>query len=195
MARMFIALSAETREVRLAAAGYRKVINGLLPGVGFRPEPSLHITLRFLGEVGPDTVVELREQLRDIAINHKGMRLTLEGLGMFDGSSAVFAGVSGASVCCAAALADLQQDVEAAARALGFPDADYPFNPHITLGRVAGSTEDLGALRAALPGLAAESVGFEAAEVALYESVRTEHGPTYLANGIFSLWRTYAEGE
>ena len=165
MARMFIALSAETREVRLAAAGYRKDINGLLPGVGFRPEPSLHITLRFLGEVGPDTVVEMREQLGDIAINHKGMRLTLEGLGMFEGSSAVFAGVSGALVCCAAALAALQQDVDAAARALGFPDADYPCNPHLTLGRVESSTEDLGALRAALPGLPAESVGFEAAEV------------------------------
>ena len=81
MARMFIALSAETREVRLAAAGYPKVLNGLLPGVGFRSEPSLHITLRFLGEVGPDTVVELREQLRDISINHKGMKLTLEGVG------------------------------------------------------------------------------------------------------------------
>ena len=85
--------------------------------------------------------------------------------------------------------------MEAAARALGFPDADYPCNPHLTLGRVEGSTEDLGALRAALPGLAAESVGFEAAGVALYESVRTEHGPTYLANGIFWLRRTNAEGE
>ena len=187
MARMFIALSAETREVRLAAAGYRRVLNGLLPG-GFRSEPSLHITLRFLGDVGPGTAAELRGQLRDIAISHKPIGLTLKGLGMFDGSSAVFASVSGALVGSAAALEALQQDVDAAAMALGFPDADYPFNPHITLGRVEGSTEDLGALRAALPGLEAESVGFEAAGVALYESFRTEHGATYLANGIFWLW-------
>ena len=186
MARMFVGLSAEERGVYLAAAHYRKVIRGFCPVDAFSLEPSLHITLRFLGDVVPAKVGELHGQLFDIAHNHGPIPLNVDGLGMFEGSRAIFARVSGA----VAELETLQQDVDAAARAIGFPAADFPFNPHITLGRVDGSAEDLDAIRAAVPQLESTPEGFEAGLLTLYESCRTGQGPFYLRAGVYSLRRT-----
>ena len=191
MARMFVGLSAEERGVHLAASHCRKVIRGLVPDDAFRPEPSLHITLRFLGDVAPAKVVELHGQLFDIARNHGAMSLNVDGWGMFEGSRAIFARVSGAT----AELEALQQDVDAAARAIGFPAADFPFNPHITLGRVDGSPEDMDAIRAAVPQLGSAQEGFEAGLLTLYESFRNGQGPFYLRAGVYSLRRTRCRGK
>ena len=186
MARMFVALPAGKEGMREAAFQYQDQVKGLLSKGGFTPDPGLHLTLRFLGDVDCEKVQELVGQLWDISTQHNPVRLRVANLGMFDDSRVVFARMTGD----VAALEQLQKDVDAAASAVGVPEADYPFTtPHITLGRVCGAPGCgcLAAAREAVPGVEVVPAELWANEIALYESVKTERGIQYVPNATFWL--------
>lgn len=110
------------------------------------PRESWHLTLAFYGEVGEETLPELRERLARAAGRSRPLTLRLSGGGRF-GDRALWAGPAGDLK----PLRDLAQSAVAAGRRIGVPgDEDRRFRPHLTLARTRGGRWDLRPYAAAL---------------------------------------------
>ncbi len=108
-----------------------------LPVRWVRPE-GIHLTLRFIGEVGKERLEAIREAL--VRLPGDGIspfRIGAAGVGTFPESGAprvLWVGLHGDLE----AIARLAQGVESALTAIGIPAEPRPFRPHLTLGRVRG---------------------------------------------------------
>jgi 2'-5' RNA ligase len=105
--------------------------------VGWVAIPSIHLTLKFLGEVDPAIIAKMAEALQSTAGSERSFDLRLRGLGCFPNLKnprVIWCGIEGDME----ALSGLQQLVERVCRSFGFPPEDRAFKPHLTLGRVKG---------------------------------------------------------
>lgn len=106
-------------------------------------ESHYHVTLRFLGETNDKQLLALKRAgpMTQSPI-HAGFSLGLGSLGVFlddDGHPKVlYANVRGNYP----ALFHIQEHVDEIVCGLGFPPADYPFKPHITLGYFPKMTQE-----------------------------------------------------
>jgi 2'-5' RNA ligase len=99
--------------------------------------PSIHLTLKFLGEVDPEIIPKLSESLNDSTKSERSFKLRLNGLGCFPNlrnPRVIWCGITGEID----GLLRLQQKVENTCAEYGFSPEDRPFRPHLTLGRVSG---------------------------------------------------------
>jgi 2'-5' RNA ligase len=99
-----------------------------------KPE-SIHLTLKFLGDIAEDRVPGIQAALARVASGHVRFAVTVEGLGVFPDIRApriVWAGLTAQGD----ALTRLAADVEAALAAIGYPPDPKPFHPHLTLARI-----------------------------------------------------------
>jgi 2'-5' RNA ligase len=99
--------------------------------------PSIHLTLKFLGEVDPAIIPQLAGSFENLSQSERRFTLKLQGLGCFPNPRnprVIWCGVAGEIE----RLATLQQKVETACGAFGFVPEDRAFRPHLTLGRVTG---------------------------------------------------------
>jgi RNA 2',3'-cyclic 3'-phosphodiesterase len=99
--------------------------------------PSIHLTLKFLGEADTAIIPQLAEALESLSNTQRRFELKLQGLGCFPNPRnprVIWCGVAGEIE----RLSALQQKVEIACGALGFAPEDREFHPHLTLGRVNG---------------------------------------------------------
>ena len=99
-----------------------------------RPE-SMHLTLKFMGEIDPVLVDDIREAIGPIVEDTSPFPIAVKGLGCFprlNQPRVVWAGLSDGN----GEMAELQKTVEKGVEALGFRPEGKPFNPHLTLGRV-----------------------------------------------------------
>jgi 2'-5' RNA ligase len=102
---------------------------GGLKGARWRPPESLHVTLRFFGEISEDVAADLDAELAGVA--SPSFSLDLEGVGCFGEGrdiNAVWAGVAES-----AELARLAHACEAAARRCGLKPDTRRYHPHVTL--------------------------------------------------------------
>lgn len=104
-----------------------------------RPE-GVHLTLKFLGNIAPDTAPRIGQALADVAARHAPISLTLGNAGFFPAGNAsrarvLWVGIDGDT----AALRELQRDMDAALATLDFPPDRQPFRPHLTLARLRHS--------------------------------------------------------
>lgn len=136
---------------------------------------SLHLTLRFLGEVAEERRASLDEAWRSAASAAPGIPLRLHGAGAFPHerrARILWIGVDDRTGD--GELASLAARVEAAARAHGFTPEERPFTPHITVARSGRS----GPARVSVP-----SVGtlgeFIAMDLVLFRSELAPSGATY----------------
>ncbi len=141
-----------------------------------KPE-NLHITLKFLGELGEDHLENLKTRLAKV--DKPRLELALDGLGTFPprGTPRVlWAGVQNPT----GNLKRLAAELGRAAVRVGVPREERPFHAHITLGRLRGATGKE-ALRAALekhsPGVQGDP--FTAGTFTLYQSTLTSEGSVY----------------
>jgi RNA 2',3'-cyclic 3'-phosphodiesterase len=98
--------------------------------------PSIHLTLKFLGEIDPAVLPGLSGALRALPVPEP-FTLRLEGMGAFPNLQrprVIWCGIEGDRQ----ALSLLQQGVEKACIQAGFEREGRPFQPHLTLGRVQG---------------------------------------------------------
>jgi 2'-5' RNA ligase len=96
--------------------------------------PSIHLTLKFLGDADPAIIPSLAESLRKISASGRSLALRLRGLGCFPtlhNPRVVWCGIDGDME----ELSVLQKKVEIVCAEFGFPIEDRPFSPHLTLGR------------------------------------------------------------
>ena len=149
-------------------------LGGGLRGARWSPPESLHITLRFIGEVD-------RRQANDVADGLAGLRaprfsLRLAGAGTFGPGRrgrSLWAGVAPSPE-----LTLLKQRVDAACAQAGLAPDDRRFTPHVTLARLSGGAKSAAAQRASeIAGLVEGC--FEVAEAVLFESHLSAAGPRY----------------
>ena len=124
---------------RELSRAWRRAAALLPPGTDLRPQTDPHITLRFLGPIQPhqaqDTPLDLHRTLTGIAQLHSPIILRLSTLSTFPGT--IWASVDG-DPHNLLALTQLQRQVDQTATKAGFPPADFPHLPHITLATLPG---------------------------------------------------------
>ena len=99
--------------------------------------PSIHLTLKFLGEVDPEAIPKLNGMLSEACKSERRFELRLHGLGCFPNARnprVIWCGIDGETN----SLSRLQHCVESSCAQVGFAPEDRPFRPHLTLGRVQG---------------------------------------------------------
>jgi RNA 2',3'-cyclic 3'-phosphodiesterase len=146
---------------------------------GSFPKPeSIHLTLKFLGDVQESDVYRFGEAIQAAVQGIEPFRLRVEGLGVFPGLSAprvVWIGVEHHE-----RLHLLQSRVEASFEELGFPREGRAFRPHLTLARLK-SRDNLKSLANYLKeeGLAVSAGEMAVDAVHLYRSELHRDGARY----------------
>lgn len=141
---------------------------------------SIHLTLKFLGGISPDTVSGVTQAMEEAALGVSPLRLGVRGLGVFPNGKrvqVVWAGLTGDT----AELTQVQKELDSALARLGFTPESRPFTAHLTLARMrdeasAAEREAVGAL--------VESTSFEGGEFVVYSlslmrSQLRREGPIY----------------
>ena len=104
-------------------------------GVRWVNPNSVHLTLKFLGNIDADKTGEITAAIKESAEGVSAFNLRVEGLGAFPNLrrvQVVWVGLSGEIDT----LGRLQQQLELNLEKLGFPRESRPFTPHLTLGRI-----------------------------------------------------------
>lgn len=181
--RLFIALELPETVIRHAAG-----IIGRLKRSGpdikwVRPE-SLHITLKFLGDVEKDEADELAVDLGVAYGNGRPLDLAVGGCGAFPNPkqpSVIWLGLNGDTQ----GLIRMAAKTEVICETHGFPREKRAFKPHLTLGRVRrgkGPNTSLAPLSAAIAAAVRKNSngpGFRANTIALMQSTLTPQGAIY----------------
>ncbi|MGB8952815.1 MAG: RNA 2',3'-cyclic phosphodiesterase [Candidatus Aminicenantales bacterium] len=98
-------------------------------------ESSMHLTLKFLGEINPEQAAAVENILKEISGNHRSFDLNLKGTGYFPPNRrsprVLWIGVAEAPL-----LLTIQEDLDSAFEKMGFQREQRNFHPHLTLGRV-----------------------------------------------------------
>jgi 2'-5' RNA ligase len=139
---------------------------------------SIHLTVKFLGEVLPEQLPGVQAALGPAAVGTRSLVLTVTGFGVFPPEGVprvVWAGLDAGP-----ALELLHHATERAFAPLGFPLEGRPFQPHVTLGRSARTTPTarFQGLADALAALRYETT-VHVESIELMESVPAGRGVTY----------------
>jgi RNA 2',3'-cyclic 3'-phosphodiesterase len=173
--RLFVALDVPAW-VREALADLSARLKKSCSGARWVRLESVHITLKFIGEVSLETVEKIREALGSLP-QFPPILLRFAGLGFFPNArrpSVFWAGVEAGPQ-----LAKLAGAIEAKLEPLGVPAEKRDFHPHLTLARFE-SPQGTQALAAAVEGLEAPEFGSETFhEFHLYQSVLKRSGAEY----------------
>lgn len=108
------------------------------------PVNNIHLTLKFLGEISPQTLNAITELIKSELHQHPPFSFTVGGLGAFPNihkPRALWIGLKAND-----ALLRLQHGLDGQIARLGIPPEERPFSPHLTIGRVdpkAGQIEVL----------------------------------------------------
>jgi 2'-5' RNA ligase len=155
------------------AQGLARRQKGLL-GARWRPIESLHLTLRFFGELSEDKADDLDAELATIA--GTPFDLTLSEVGVFEDGSAPRAVWVGAQDN--PELRRLASRCETAARRAGLPRETRGFRPHVTLAYLKGAEPPQVAAWVQENNLL-KSPPFPVRAFGLYSSRRGEAGASY----------------
>ena len=133
--RAFIAVELPEELKKELAALEMLLKNNGPPIVKWVDPNSIHITLKFLGEIATESAEELMLALEEAAQGVAPFKLEVRKLGAFpspDRPQVIWVGVKGA----VERINQLQQRIESNCEQLGFSRENRPFTPHLTLGRV-----------------------------------------------------------
>jgi len=173
--RLFVALQIPPA-VRKSLAEFLAVLRALSPQPRWVRTDNPHITLKFIGEVQPEKLGDIRLALSAVH-SDRSVTLDFRGVGFFPNEKrprVFWAGVEASPN-----LARLASDIDRALEKLGVPPEKRPFSPHLTLARFEppGLPEKL---RAAIQESAAREFGsVEAEEFHLIESKLKSDGAEY----------------
>ncbi len=109
--------------------------SGKPPGVKWVDPDSIHLTLKFLGNIAIDRTGEITRAMEEAAEAVPPFQLEVKGLGVFPNLKRVqvaWVGLSGE----VAKLGMLQQRIESNLVPLGFAPESRPFTSHLTLARL-----------------------------------------------------------
>jgi 2'-5' RNA ligase len=141
------------------------------------PRANFHLTLRFLGNEAPSSLIEaLVPELAAIAKRTRPFALSVEGIDGFPQLTrprVIWIGLRGDG------LLELATSVRTAAVQAGFASGEHPYTPHLTIARVR-DPKRLDELPTALEAARTHYFGTSTiASMALFQSVLTATGPNY----------------
>lgn len=193
--RAFIAIELPDDVRRQAARVSDRLQEGVY-GVKWVEPKNLHLTMKFLGGVEPETLELVKETVGQVTAGFNPVELRLTGAGSFPPRGrprVIWLGVEGHLD----RLAGLAAAIETALEPLGFAPEGRTFSPHLTLGRVKktrkkksrpGTGLDADRLRDRISEMAEAGAGeFVVRDLVLFQSVLSPAGPTYTALARFPL--------
>ncbi len=124
-----------TSDLRQKLADLQNLLRGTLPKVNWVPSDSIHLTLKFLGNVAIGMVDQLETAIEPIRNNQPPLTLEIHGLGVFPHirrPRILWTGCTGDYP----ALLKLVSRIESALEPLGFSPEEKPYSPHLTLARI-----------------------------------------------------------
>ena len=108
---------------------------GKLPSVKWVDPSSIHLTLKFLGNIAVDRIPEITRVMEETTRGLSPFHLEVKGLGVFPNLRRVqvaWVGISGE----VDKLGQLQQRIDSSLVPLGFTAESRAFTPHLTLARL-----------------------------------------------------------
>ena len=178
MPRLFTAL-----EIPHDVADELELLRGGVDGARWIDRDSLHLTLRFVGDVEPSIAQELRYGLSGII--KPDFELALKGIDAFGGGKprSLWAGVRKCE-----ALMSLQADHEAVCRRIGLPPETRAFTPHVTIARLKNGRASSASVQSFIARHALyQSRPFEAEHFVLLSSRPSRGGGPYVAEEVYPL--------
>ncbi len=133
--RSFVAIELP-QAVKERIEAYQKKLKRFTRHVRWVQVPSLHVTLKFLGNQPPEKVERVQENLLTLQDAFRPFTITINQFGAFPGKRnprVLWLGVKSEPL---EALFDLFQFLENNLHGLGFPKETRRFSPHLTLARV-----------------------------------------------------------
>ena len=146
---------------------------------------NIHLTLKFLGEIKDEQVMDVCNIVGDVASRHESFELHVESVGHFGGKSARVLWVgTGQNID---KLLQLQQDLEQQLDLAGWPRENRKFSGHLTLCRIRNARAGV-----KLAQLARDYKDYKlgimlANAVSVYQSQLTPQGPIYTVLGKYEL--------
>jgi len=151
------------------------------PFVKWVDPESMHLTLKFLGNVAADSIPQIVGAVSGVAPMHSPFKLQVADTGAFPNwqrPQVVWVGVGGELD----RLNSLQKGLESVLSPLGFPPESRPFSAHLTLGRLRDRVTPDDRRRFAEFAQTVEfktSLSFEVNAIRLMKSQLTPAGPIY----------------
>lgn len=146
---------------------------------------SIHLTLKFLGEIEDKKVADVCNIVKDVAGRHKSFQLSIESVGCFGGKSArvLWVGAGEGSEN----LLQVQKDLEQQLALAGWPPEEREFTSHLTLCRVKDSKAGLKLAQVADNYKQLKLGTISADSLCVYQSQLTPAGPIYTVLGNYKL--------
>lgn len=132
--RTFIAIPLPEHHLSILEDLQKELQSEIRSGVAWVSITSIHLTLKFLGEVDENRLSDLSYEMGNLCQGFTAFDLSGGGVGCFPNSRR--ARVIWSGIQADKRLTDLQAAVEAGCCRLGFPKEERTFSPHLTLGRV-----------------------------------------------------------
>lgn len=182
MTRAFIALPLD-EATRGAVGAEIERLRPLGRTVAWVPAENLHLTLKFLGEQGDESLRGATLALEELAARRGPFSIRLHGVGAFPGMDRpriLWVGVAEGAL----EVRSLQSAVETALEGRGFERESHPWHAHLTIGRVFDPrrwrSDASPALREAMARAATTSFGtLDVARIALMRSDLSRSGARY----------------
>ena len=144
--RTFLAFELNTA-VRESLSRFQKQWQSSLPPINWVKPQSIHLTVKFLGDVNHDQLEPLRLAVESVAQKFTPFGLQVNGVGTFPHlrmPRVLWAGISGQ----VEQLQNVVSLVEDALAPLGFQPESKPFQPHLTLARIKQHSREVGVVLA-----------------------------------------------
>ena len=171
--RVFIAVDL-SNEIRNALREVQHELRPLSDSARWVAPESIHITLKFLGEVPEKRIEEIDAQLA--GLSWKPFTVTVRGVGFFPGNRSprvVWAGME------APTMQGLAEQLDTRMERLGFEKEKRAFRPHITLARASDTRMDSSLVTAAAKFEEHEFGAFVVDRVFLFRSTLKASGAIY----------------
>jgi len=146
---------------------------------------TIHLTLKFLGEIKDEQVVDVCNITRDVASQHERFELDVESVGHFGGRSARVLWVGMGQNC--DKLLQLQEDLELQLDLAGWPMETRQFSSHLTLCRIRNSKAGVKLAQITERYKDFKLGNMPADSVSVYQSQLTPKGPVYTVLGNYRL--------
>ena len=177
MIRCFIAIELPEETLQKLAAIQQQLIRSR-SGVRWVKPGSIHLTLKFLGNILPAQVDDIAAATAQLVRDEPPLTLCAADLGAFPGyrkPRVIWVGLQGE----VERLANIQANLEKALEPLGFAPEGRGFRPHLTIGRV----KDRHRLQSLIEAISTLELpkfnSFDAEEIILYKSDLRPTGAIY----------------
>ncbi|MFQ6040331.1 MAG: RNA 2',3'-cyclic phosphodiesterase [Candidatus Poribacteria bacterium] len=106
-----------------------------MPRVSWVKRGNIHLTLKFLGDVGANQIESINSVLQSVAESHSSFDMSFSGVGVFPNlrrPRVLWIGITTGSE----QASQLSEDISNSLQPLGFPRERRGFTPHLTLARI-----------------------------------------------------------